>query len=139
MNNSDAGIPYVTLEQLKWEKKAELREPRDAIVLKKEDDRNFVAQQMESVRSWMESTAVKEVGSDCSDMEPATLILEPSNSYLRAALYQHLEQEYGKSDFYIEHLVYTLHKNQCCRLLPTFSALHFVDDMCESSSTEHLI
>lgn len=108
----DAGIPYVTLEQLKWEKKAELREPRDAIVLKKEDDRNFVAQQMESVRSWMESTAVKEVGSECSDMEPVTLTLEPSNSYLRAALYQHLEQEYGKSDFYIEHLVYTLHKNQ---------------------------
>lgn len=75
---------------------------------------------MESVRSWMESTAVKEVGSECSDMEPATLTLEPSNSYLRAALYQHLEQEYGKSDFYIEHLVYTLQKNQCCRLLLTF-------------------
>lgn len=88
---------------------------------------------MESVRSWMESTAVKEVGSECSDMEPVTLTLEPSNSYLRAALYQHLEQEYGKSDFYIEHLVYTLHKNQCCRLLLTFSVVHFVDDMCESS------
>lgn len=71
----------------------------------KEEDRNFVEQQLETVRTWVERTVAREASSESSDSDPATLVLEPSNSYLRAALYQHLEQEFGKSDFFVELLV----------------------------------
>ncbi|XP_024372104.1 uncharacterized protein [Physcomitrium patens] len=97
-----SGIPYVTLEQLKLDKKSEARDSRDPIVLTKEEDRNFVEQQLETVRTWVERTVAREASSESSDSDPATLVLEPSNSYLRAALYQHLEQEFGKSDFFVE-------------------------------------
>lgn len=103
--NSDAGIPYVTLEQLKLDKGSEVREPRGPIVLRKEEDRHFVDQQLENVRAWVDRTVTKEASSESSDAEVATLVLEPSNSYLRAALYQHLEQEFGKSKFFVEQLV----------------------------------
>jgi hypothetical protein len=103
-----AGIPYVTLEQMRREKRSESQAPRDPIVLKQEEDRNFVTQQMENVRCWVDSTQPCDVGNGSSDSQPATLVLDPSNSYLRAALYQQLEQEYGKSEFYVERLVHLL-------------------------------
>ncbi|KAH9571562.1 hypothetical protein CY35_02G099800 [Sphagnum magellanicum] len=99
-----SGIPYVTLEQMRREKRSESQAPRDPIVLKQEEDRNFVTQQMENVRCWVDSTQPCDVGNSSSDSQPATLVLDPSNSYLRAALYQQLEQEYGKSEFYVERL-----------------------------------
>lgn len=98
----DTGIPYVTLEQLRLDKRSEAREARDPIILRKDDDRSFVDQQLEMVRAWLDQTVAKDANTDA---EPSTLILEPSNSYLRAALYQHLEQEFGRSDFFVEHLV----------------------------------
>jgi hypothetical protein len=84
---------------------SEAREPRGPIVLRKEEDRHFVDQQLENVRAWVNHTVAKEASSEISDAELATLVLEPSNSYLRAALYQHLEQEFGKSKFYVEQMV----------------------------------
>lgn len=102
---SDAGIPYVTLEQLKLDRGSEAREPRGPIVLRNAEDRHFVDQQLENVRAWVDRTVAKEASSESSDAELATLVLEPSNSYLRAALYQHLEQEFGKSNFYVEQMV----------------------------------
>lgn len=93
---------------MRREKRSESQAPRDPIVLKQEEDRNFVTQQMENVRCWVDSTQPCDVGNGSSDSQPATLVLDPSNSYLRAALYQHLEQEYGKSEFYVERLVHLL-------------------------------
>ena len=57
------------------------------------------------MRAWVDRTVAKEASSGSSDAEPLSLVLEPSNSYLRAALYQHLEQEFGKSNFFVEHMV----------------------------------
>ncbi len=93
---------------MRREKRSESQAPRDPIVLKQEEDRNFVTQQMENVRCWVDSTQPCDVGNGSSDSQPATLVLDPSNSYLRAALYQQLEQEYGKSEFYVERLVHLL-------------------------------
>eukprot|EP00897_Mesotaenium_endlicherianum_P003570 jgi/Mesen1/3240/ME000187S02405 len=102
------GVPYLSLEQLQKEERrlASARPPRPSgggpIVLTRSEEQAFLDAQLARVAEWVRTTSPPSPDAAPEEQQAQQLQLEASNSYLRAAVYQALALEYGKSHFFAE-------------------------------------